>query len=108
MTWWARYRGRCTGRVLHFLHAYCGLDVAEQAVVDCSKITYRGLQIATFGWSDSFGQKDVPVFAFLPVLADGWLWAWAQAEKQEEAIESAVRFTAPVPEGRAPVDIASL
>lgn len=87
MSFW-RYRGRCTGRIIHFLYHYCGLDVAEQATIGASDVTYCGQRIATFTWHASFGLADVPVFAFEGEHADRW--AERQTEKQEEAIADAL------------------
>lgn len=87
MSWWP-YHGRCTGRILHFLYHYCGFDVAEHATVGDGKVIYWGKDIATFAWSDRFGEADVPVFTFAGDLAQAW--TATQHDKREAAIVDAL------------------
>lgn len=62
MSWYDQYEGQSVGRILHFLYEYCGLNIAEQAIVGNSKIhyPYEGHHIATF----TFDEFDVPTFVF--------------------------------------------
>lgn len=64
MSFW-NYRGRCIGRVIHFLYHYAGMDVAEHATIDGDRVEYRGKPFATYKWSDTIGLCDVPEFTFV-------------------------------------------
>lgn len=104
MSWW-RYRGQCTGRVIHFLYHYMGFDVAEHARVGSGEVTLHGQRVATFTWSERFGEKDVPEFTF---TADGAIdCAKVQEAKREHAVLDALP-DAPLAEGRKPVDVDAL
>ncbi len=97
MSWW-RYRGRCTGRVLHFLYHYVGFDVAEHARIGKGIVELHGQRFATLAWSDRFGEADVPELGDCnEFLLNG------QRTKREEAIVDAVRYFVPG-EPRKPVD----
>lgn len=65
MSHYHSYRGRCTGRILHFLHSYCSYYVAEHSTIGTDKIMFGNTLIATFTWNDSFGLADVPMFEFV-------------------------------------------
>lgn len=56
---WAHYGGRCPGRVLHFLYYYCGLALAERAIVFEGRITDGPMTLGTFEW-----EGDEPRFTF--------------------------------------------
>lgn len=86
---WRQYSGHSVGRILHFLHVYCGLDVAEQAVVARHTINYRGRDIADYVYSNKFGEEDVPIFTFY--CQDYHIdWNKGQESKREYAIKSAM------------------
>lgn len=82
MGWYRGYRGKSVGRIFHFLYHYCGLSVAEHAEISNYSISYGGKEIATFKYSDKFGEKDVPEFEFLNEN-----WNYNQIFKREEAIK---------------------
>ena len=104
MSFW-NYRGRCIGRVIHFLYHYAGMDVAEHAQIGGDRVEYRGKVFAKFTWSDSFGECDVPVFEFMDD-ADGWL-NQAQVTKRKAAISDGCAWEVPE-DRRVPVDVAIL
>jgi len=62
---YSRYKGRGCGRILGYLEKYCGLHVAEEAIVYDNKVTYWGETIATYTWD---GDSDVATFIFNPNL----------------------------------------
>jgi hypothetical protein len=99
MSFW-NYRGRCIGRVIHFLYHYSGMDVAEHATIGRDRVEYRGKLFATYGWSDRFGQCDVPVFEFVDD-EDGRLED-AQVSRVKEAVSDGCAFEVPA-DGRVPV-----
>lgn len=92
MSFYSRYRGRCSGRLWHFLEHYCGVHTASHAKCDGEDgIRLYGKLIATYTWSDKFGEKDVPIFEFKESkneydrgMSD--LYTQKQVEKQKEAI----------------------
>jgi hypothetical protein len=102
MSFW-NYRGRCIGRVIHFLYHYAGMDVAEHATIGGDSVEYRGKSFAEYTWSDRFGEADVPVFSFLSDGADR-LDA-SQTVRRAEAISDACASDVPE-DGRAVVGAA--
>lgn len=107
MSWW-RYRGRCTGRVLHFLYHYVGFDAAEHATVDFyrgKEVMLHGRRLATFEWSERFGEADVPVFKFDGEHADDY--ERNQYDKREAAVADALPGAPPL-DARTPADVAVL
>jgi hypothetical protein len=103
LSFW-NYRGRCIGRVIHFLYHYAGMDVAEHATIGSDRVEYRGKAFATYTWSDRFGEADVPVFAF---LSDAGRLDMMQTSKRAEAIADGCALDVPQT-GRIPVDAAVL
>lgn len=91
-SWHRQYRGRCIGRVLHFLYYYCGYDVSTHATIGESKVNYHGQVIATYEY---LGDTDIPYFTFkapnshYPTLDMVEGWAKNQAEKWMLAISEA-------------------
>lgn len=86
MSAYAGYQGQCIGRVLHFLHHYCGLHIAEHAIVSEYHVECFGKHLATYTF-----RGDVPVFTFAEQCFND-----EQERKQAEAIaDGAPRF----PEG---------
>lgn len=83
------YKGQSIGRILYFLNKYCGLDVAEQAVLRDDMVTYYGKVIARFTWSKEFGEADVPDFIFCGDNAE--YYTDNQILKRTEAIEDSFR-----------------
>ncbi len=59
------YRGRSVGRVLHFLKYYLPYHYAEAVTVGDNKVHYCKELFATYTWSTSFGEGDVPEFTFV-------------------------------------------
>jgi hypothetical protein len=104
MSFW-NYRGRCIGRVIHFLYHYAGMDVAEHATIGADRVEYRGKLFATYGWSDRFGQCDVPVFEFVDD-EDGRLED-AQVSRVKYAVSDGCAWDVPE-DRRVPVDVAIL
>jgi hypothetical protein len=104
MSFW-NYRGRCIGRVIHFLYHYAGMDVAEHATIGGDCVEYHGKPFARFTWSDRFGRCDVPEFTFLDD-AEG-RFAAAQESKAGRAIVDGCIRDVPA-DGRVPVEAAAL
>lgn len=92
MSFW-NYRGRCIGRVIHFLYHYAGMGVAEHATIGGDRVEYYGKPFAKFTWSDRFGRCDVPEFTFLDD-PEGRLAA-AQEAKADDAIRDALACDVP-------------
>lgn len=65
VSFYSQYRGRCTGRIIHFLHHYCPYHVATQATIGAAHVNYGDKTIAKFAWSERFGEGDVPIFEFV-------------------------------------------
>lgn len=63
MSWHRQYRGKCIGRVAHFVYYYCGFNVMEECTISGDSIHYYGRKIATYRWLD--GYDDIPVFEFI-------------------------------------------
>lgn len=104
MNWWAKYRGRSTGRVIHFLHAYCGLNIAEMAVIGYGTISLYGKPFATFVWSNKSFQQDVPEFKFIGENSE--YYTSRQYMCQKKAIFSAIYLNGdPDPEEIIPVHV---
>lgn len=67
---YAKYTGRCAGRILHFIYHYCSLHEAELVSVGYTStdgseaIKYGQEPFASYHWDD-----DVPVLNFFP---EGW------------------------------------
>jgi hypothetical protein len=98
---WYPYRGRCTGRVLHFLSHYCGLGIAEHAIIGSDRVRLPSNEpLATYRWSTSFGDADMPMFTFADPRHDV-----EQARRREEAIADG---PPPHDHPRVPVDTAVL
>lgn len=104
MSWW-RYCGRCSGRVLHFLYHYVGFDAAELAVVGNGEVIWHGAKLATFTWSTSFSEADVPVFSFFGERADDYeqnqrdrkAAAFAEALPEQPSMAARIHFGPAVP-----------
>lgn len=102
---WYHYRGRCIGRVLHFVEHYCGLHLAEHVTVGDGAVTDRGRQLATYTWSDRFGEWDVPEFKFAPCNS---MYEYQQRTRREWAILDGCALEAPAKDKRQLVELAVL
>jgi hypothetical protein len=57
---YSQYQGRSFGRIMHFVHVYCGLNAAEYVTFSTEySVTLHGKPFATYHW-----ERDVPVFVF--------------------------------------------
>ena len=82
---YSNYKGRCVGRVLHFLYHYCGLTIAERAIISFapSEVKYGNELLASYRW---LGDTDIPVFTFVDKLENSH-WSTEHMErKQNEAL----------------------
>lgn len=84
---YANYRGRCIGRLLHFMYDYsikdcdiCIFDGKSQA------ITVRGKLLATYEWDkdEQGNDTDIPTFEFFGETAK--FWESAQKEKKAQVV----------------------
>lgn len=92
MSHYGHYRGRSIGRVLHFLHFYCPHYIADQVTIGEKHIMYSGYTLATYTWSNMFGEVDVPTFDFhygIPGV-DHKVLAEAQTLRRKEAIRDSI------------------
>lgn len=92
MSFW-NYRGRCIGRVIHFLYHYAGMSVAEYATIGSDRVEYRGKTFATYTWSNDFGKVDVPIFTFTD--DEDFVRRYVQTTKQQEAISDGCALNVP-------------
>jgi len=90
---YAGYRGRCIGRVLHFLHNYVP-NLADHCQIGANHVEYSDKKIATFVWA-----RDVPIFTFIvdmpnnPYLEKALKYAQeAQNVKLDEIIEEGDKY----------------
>ena len=85
MSPYSNYRGKSIGRILHYLYKYCGLNVAETALIGDGKVTYHGELFATYEWSHTYGGPDYPHFTFTDNQ-------YNEAQHEKYAIVSLVDF----------------
>lgn len=95
MSYASSYRGRCVGRIIHFIYHYCGLHISEQFTVGgtpgeeekgFTAVSLYGFPFAKITW----GYWDVPRFEFIG--KDASSFANEQRLKMREAIEDAFEF----------------
>jgi hypothetical protein len=102
---WYPYRGRCIGRVLHFVEHYCGLHLAEHVIVSPDAVMRGEKLLATYTWSDRFREWDVPEFKFAPSASEHEANQWRQ---REAAIIDGCALEAPATDKRQAVELSVL
>lgn len=90
---YSHYRGRCIGRILHFLDQYCPYHIASVVRVGGNRVTLSDRPFATIAWDTSFGHAGVPVFTFLEDT-DG-AFARAQESRRHVAITDGLALAPP-------------
>lgn len=88
MSHYNSHRGRCMGRILHFVHYYLPYYLASSVKVGDGLFDGER-QIAKLTWSTSFGEGDVPIFEFLGPVKKAEFHA-QQETRRAEAIRDSI------------------
>jgi hypothetical protein len=99
MSFYSQYRGRCTGRIIHFLHHYCQYHIATHATIGAAHVNFGDKTIAKLAWSERFGEGDVPIFEFVDEESEH-----RQHNEMRRAISDGCAMAPPDEAKRKPVD----
>ncbi|MFA5234729.1 MAG: hypothetical protein WC390_10050 [Sulfurimonas sp.] len=72
----SEYKGRCIGRLMHFLYHYH--TMFDSCQMGDGKVAYYGDLVATYTWD---GDTDIPTFVFYDIPF--WKMSWLN-DKQEQ------------------------